>query len=677
MPSTVMDSNPSQPLASTPVDTELHKEVQQAAGANIFRKNNALKNFTAEADLEFFAPNDYVPHQQGPDKGSKNYTSDHIFAWSKPSVLIDKTKSTRDGSQTAHTISGTKMDKRSAFMYDEDEPFIASKESKQDKEKADAEMATLKAQSVFPDINQLTKHMASSEPFMRFSITCGVDGQGAWDAKLDLAYSHNYIMEEMLGKLGFVRLDYGDYGRKTVKEVRVKINGFNFLVDFLVIDYANEGERFVVFGRDFLLTTKYAVEVGSTSGKLVKMGKASHNKTHNVNKLTSPTPLKIEEITPISSIAQPPVYHPLFPKQKEKILEVLDRKYKELKEQKHIAEVLENYMIYRKKLDEVMMGRARLENKEFGDKEKSRLMEHGLPKKLCDPANFVLPVHVNGTTQMNTGASVSVLPYALYKNLGLSDPRPYHSNLTMVDNTQAKAMEETCGAIIDMGHGTMTIDDGVTRHTYFPKPRAKAYSGNFEVDEDEDWLVFLKWDVKKMKLIDFLCSLLVQLKITDWGSEGHGVYKKTEGDGAWHAKFEERAFLIRGDVYPKWCWEFFLPLYFERGVDRTKIMKEKCIWFRLCGEEHVLTLLEFAILLGLYKKNDLEHRLFAIHFNNLEINENGFDHNAYWKRTGEPTRTNKRTFLVKDPLMRIVHKLLVGAFIHRTGSRERCQKLEL
>ncbi|GKA73749.1 DNA-directed DNA polymerase [Tanacetum coccineum] len=191
---------------------------------------------------------------------------------------------------------------------------------------------------------------------------------------------------------------------------------------------------------------------------------------------------------------------------------------------------MKNYMVYRKKLDEVMMGRERLKNKNFCEEEKHMLIEKGLPKKICDPGNFVLPVRVNGTTQLSaladTGASVSVLPYSLYKNLRVSDPRPYHSNLTMADNTQAKAMGEvrnvriqigyqaylvdflvldilvdkelslllgrpflrTCGEIIDMGRGTMTIDDGVIRHTYFPKPRAKSYLENFEVDENEDWL---------------------------------------------------------------------------------------------------------------------------------------------------------------------------------------------
>ncbi|GJY51155.1 hypothetical protein Tco_0442002 [Tanacetum coccineum] len=173
---------------------------------------------------------------------------------------------------------------------------------------------------------------------------------------------------------------------------------------------------------------------------------------------------------------------------------ITPRRYKELEEQKPIIEVLENYMVYRKKLNEVMKGKERLENKNFCEKEKDMLIEKGLPKKI------------------------------LYKNLGVSDPRPYHANLTMAENTQGKSVGEvrnvriqigyqayladflvldipidkelpillgrpflrTCGAIIDMERGTMTIDNGVIRHTYFPKPRAKGYLENFEVDEDEN-----------------------------------------------------------------------------------------------------------------------------------------------------------------------------------------------
>ncbi|GJU80469.1 putative reverse transcriptase domain-containing protein [Tanacetum coccineum] len=461
--------------------------------------------------------------------------------------------------------------------------------------------------------------------------------------------------------------------------------------------YANEGEPSIVFGRDFLVTTKSKVnfglgemridltmleekgdidvllvelvetmdEVGSTSGELLKMGKASQNKNHHVNKLTPPSPFKIEEIPPPSSIAPQPVYHPLSHKQKEKIKEALDRKYKDLEESKPIMEVLENYMTYRKKWDEIMMGRARLDNKEFCEEDKTRIVEHGLPKKMCDPRNFVLPVCVNGTIQMNaladTRASVSVLPFALYKNLGLMLDIPVDKELPLLLGRQ---FLRTCGAVIDMGRGTMSIDDGVIRRTYFSKPRAKAYLENFEVDEEEDWLscfevgrdendkgtinyssqqvtnANLRWrDLPSMErhVYSERLSWLQQKsfrtpRVADWTMFYVYSFDETlkdlmkmeylHNDGDVFVDYSwEIAFSIEGDVYPEWCLEFFSTMYFERGVDRTKLMTEKCVSFRLCGQEHVLTLPEFVVLLGLYEPNELDHRLFAIHFSRLEVDQ--------------------------------------------------------
>ncbi|GJR25401.1 hypothetical protein Tco_1101633 [Tanacetum coccineum] len=226
------------------------------------------------------------------------------------------------------------------------------------------------------------------------------------------------------------------------------------------------------------------------------------------------------------------------------------------------------------------------------------------------------------------------------------------------------------------------------------------------------------------KLIDFLGSLPVQLKNTDWGNEGYGMYKKIEGDGAWHDKFElqqksigtprvadwtmfyvysfdetlkelmkmeylqededvfvdyswEKALSIEEDVYPEWCLEFFSTMYFERGVDRTKLMTEKYVWFRLCGREHVLTLPKFLVLLGLYDPSELDHQLFATHFSKLEIDDNLFDHDAYWKKIRKPTGTNQRMSLIQEPLIQVVHRLIVGALVHRLESKERCQKRDL
>ncbi|GKB73259.1 hypothetical protein Tco_0934671, partial [Tanacetum coccineum] len=350
-----------------------------------------------------------------------------------------------------------------------------------------------------------------SKPFTRFSLPCDVDGQGTWDAELDMADSSNYITKERFDQLGSVRVDYGKYGRKMIREVRVEIHVFTFLVDFVVIGYANEGEPSIIFGRDFLVTSKSRVdfEIGKMSIDLTIL-----EEMKGIDVMLDKLIENLEEV--------------------EKVKEALDRKYKELEESKPILEVLENYMTYRKKLDEVLMGRARLSIDDYSEEVKMRIVEPGLPKKMCDPRNFVLPVKVNGTIEMNaladTGASVSVLPFCLFMNLGLGYPKPYNSNLTMVDNTQAKAVGEvenariqigyqaylvdflildipvdkelplllghpflrTCGAVIDMGCSTLCIDDGVIRHTYFPKPRAKAYLDNFAQEEEDDWLSCLE-----------------------------------------------------------------------------------------------------------------------------------------------------------------------------------------
>ncbi|GKE28219.1 hypothetical protein Tco_1443603, partial [Tanacetum coccineum] len=129
--SSAIDSNLSQPPVSTPMDTGMHKEDQQATGvptslgvtsearANpqlssgmsafnlnepIYLEtfiihsgsasgNDALAASTAEADLGNSAPSDFVPQQQGMNEGTKNTSYDHLFAGTDPYVLADQTKS--------------------------------------------------------------------------------------------------------------------------------------------------------------------------------------------------------------------------------------------------------------------------------------------------------------------------------------------------------------------------------------------------------------------------------------------------------------------------------------------------------------------------------------------------------------------------------------------------------
>ncbi|GKA26078.1 retrovirus-related pol polyprotein from transposon TNT 1-94, partial [Tanacetum coccineum] len=193
------DKIPSHHSPPTPMVGEMHKEAQQAAGG--LTSLGATTDSIAEADSGIFVPNDSIPSQQDMDKGTKNYSIDHIFVGIKPSVLVDQTKSAGDGLKTAHTDSGTNKesraddiskkikledlsdllkDTRSVFFTPDspqDEPIIVSDESEEEEEfakdkdthasshddeleqqkaKAEAKVASLKARPLFPDINQLT-----------------------------------------------------------------------------------------------------------------------------------------------------------------------------------------------------------------------------------------------------------------------------------------------------------------------------------------------------------------------------------------------------------------------------------------------------------------------------------------------------------------------------------------
>ncbi|GJT10149.1 hypothetical protein Tco_0857191 [Tanacetum coccineum] len=105
-----------------------------------------------------------------------------------------------------------------------------------------------------------------------------------------------------------------------------------------------------------------------------------------------------------------------------------------------------------------------------------------------------------------------------------------------------------------------------------------------------------------------------------------------EGDGDVFVDYSwERALgLIMEIFYPEGCRKFFSILYFDKDVDRNNFMKEKCIWFRLCGHEHILTLPKFAVVLGLFIEEEVEQ----VYFGKLEVDDKQFDYKDYWTRVG-------------------------------------------
>ncbi|GJS75680.1 retrovirus-related pol polyprotein from transposon TNT 1-94 [Tanacetum coccineum] len=69
----------------------------------------------------------------------------------------------------------------------------------------------------------------------------------------------------------------------------------------------------------------------------------------------------------------------------------------------------------------------------------SVVLQNELPPKEKDPGSFVLPCVIGNTTVSNAladlGASISVMPFSMFKRLGLGNPRPVNMVIEMVDRS--------------------------------------------------------------------------------------------------------------------------------------------------------------------------------------------------------------------------------------------------
>ncbi|GJU44991.1 hypothetical protein Tco_1202257 [Tanacetum coccineum] len=102
---------------STQVVAEMHKEDQQATGnpnslwvTSEERTNPQLNSgydasaySIAEADPRLSAPNDFIPQQQGMNKGTKNTSLERISVGTDPHILADQTQYVSEGLETVLT----------------------------------------------------------------------------------------------------------------------------------------------------------------------------------------------------------------------------------------------------------------------------------------------------------------------------------------------------------------------------------------------------------------------------------------------------------------------------------------------------------------------------------------------------------------------------------------------
>nr|GEX45335.1 putative DNA glycosylase At3g47830 [Tanacetum cinerariifolium] len=198
--SSAKDLNSSQPLASTSVVAGLHKEVQSVISTSTTEPvysasivihsesasgHDASAASTAEADRGKTDPNDLVSKQQGIDKGTKNFSFDHIIAGTNPHVLVDKSTYASEGLETLYDVLKKKLEELSKLVQnmevdfmdlnspEDDAPIIIQDEEvhtekddaektlnhkmMKEKEEAETEAVLLKAKPSFLNVEQFTE----------------------------------------------------------------------------------------------------------------------------------------------------------------------------------------------------------------------------------------------------------------------------------------------------------------------------------------------------------------------------------------------------------------------------------------------------------------------------------------------------------------------------------------
>nr|GEY85648.1 hypothetical protein [Tanacetum cinerariifolium] len=317
------------------------------------------------------------------------------------------------------------------------------------------------------------------------------------------------------------------------------------------------------------------------------------------------------------------------------------------------------------------------------------------------------------------------LDIPMIKQLPLFLGRPFH---------------RACGAMINMGCGTMTIDDGVIKHTYYPKPRAKAYLENFKIDEDEDWLscfevgrdkggspkygrvapsfldnedemaralameVYfnsLKNIIVFKKLIDFLGLLSVQLKNTDWDLKEalHESMRKLEvkqksekSPGTNPIQIDPQVKPDDRLVAPPERLESAVYKNQSRpnGENNAYNKRLSTLQTRQFGIPRLVDWNVFEeygcedALLNMIKIEYMDEdrdvfldRSWENVFSNGEKVYREWFLEFYSTIIGQPTTIKKKLVDIRYPLLHIMHKILVGAFTHRSSSRDKVQKFDL
>ncbi|GJT47980.1 hypothetical protein Tco_0974137 [Tanacetum coccineum] len=154
-----------------------------------------------------------------------------------------------------------------------------------------------------------------------------------------------------------------------------------------------------------------------------------------------------------------------------------------------------------------------------------------------------------------------------------------------------------------------------------------------------------------------------------------GFYKEIFTLVAWI-----RDFNINEPIYAELCHEFYSTYEFDEVCADDELHSKKIIKFRLGGQTHTLTLLKFAHRLGLYQAVELEEDGFNVYFHGGLHSDDNFNATNYWlsiSREENLSLSRSHTSTIKNPILRVIHKMITYGLYQRTTGYDKVKKNDL
>ncbi|GJR96962.1 retrotransposon ORF1 [Tanacetum coccineum] len=311
-------------------------------------------------------------------------------------------------------------------------------------------------------------------------------------------------------------------------------------------------------------------------------------------------------------------------------------------------------------------------------------------KEKDNPRAFIFPIRledqVNENALADTGSDINTMPYRIYKQLGREEMKKVDRGITMINHTQVEAMGILTNVLCQVGVTTLI---------------AKFLILDIPIDRDAPIVVgrgFLRCNNEaksryNTKLTNLLPRHIYSPCVVNWDVL-NGMGCDGEIDDMLRIKLREaesneeiftyvawiRAFNIKEPIYAELWHEFYSTYEFDEVCADDELQSKKIIKFRLGGRAHNLTLLEFARRLGLYHADELEEDGFDVYFQGGLRSDEHFNAQEYWlsiSRDENLGLSRNHASTIKNPILRVIHKMITYGLCQRTTGYDKIQKNDL